>query len=72
MEKLKKICTVFLEKCLEIGTGLINFQRKVILTQFRLVPNLKLEKVGRKRPTGHISPMVKSFFSISAIEVWSP
>ncbi len=53
--------SVFLAKCFEMGTRLIIYPYKVILTLFRPVTKPKPENVGLKGPTSHPSPVVKSF-----------
>jgi hypothetical protein len=44
-----------------MGTRLIIYPYKVILTLFRPVTKPKPENVGIKEPTSHPSPVVKSF-----------
>ncbi len=54
--------SVFLAKCLEMGTRLIIYPYKVILTLFRPVIKPKPENVGLKGSTSHPSPVVRVSF----------
>ncbi len=69
----KNLETIYIPcKCLEMGTWLIVYPYKVIMTWFRTVAKPKPEKAGLRGPTGHSSLLVKSFNYIYTIEGWPP